>query len=115
MSIDSKVYRIISSSINSIPAHGDGDFRDIEGSVRRQPDIDRYGIRLKISATLRIFSAMTAIYEDPLERERYICISLSYRTMEQISSQNRLHKAAIIYQPSFVLGILKYAETNQSE
>ena len=38
--IDSKVYMICSSSFNSIPAHGDGDIIDIEGSVRRSSDID---------------------------------------------------------------------------
>ena len=38
--IDSKVYSINSSSSNGILAHGDGDTSDVEGSVRRESDID---------------------------------------------------------------------------
>ena len=33
--IDSKVYSVMSSLLNGIPAHGDGDISNIEGSVRR--------------------------------------------------------------------------------
>ena len=40
-STDSEVYRIISSSFNGIPTHGNGNISDAEGSVRRVNDFDK--------------------------------------------------------------------------
>ena len=54
-----------------MPARGDGAISDVEGSVRRQSDIDRQ-VMFEIGAILRIRRAMTAMDVDLLVREQSI-------------------------------------------
>ena len=54
-----------------VSTHGDGDISDVEGSIRRKNDIDKY-IKFETEATLVICSAMTAITVHLYESEHDI-------------------------------------------